>query len=101
MLGTAAGADGLHLTMNVPVTVTHLDIDPASRVIGGQQHRLLPARTFPTKDGSAPAITGPFRTDRKTRHHRCPSAVRPTAFLEIEHMFVFGDSRRLLVACQP
>src|SRR5215212_4079630 len=50
MFGAAAGTDGLHDALDVPVAVASLDVDAAAGVVRGEQHRRLPAATFPAEE---------------------------------------------------
>jgi len=49
MLGAAAGTDGLHDALDMPVAVASFDVDPANGVVRGEQHRRLPAATLPAE----------------------------------------------------
>ena len=50
MLGAAAGTDGLHDALDMPVAVASLDVDAAAIVVGGEQHRRLLAATLPAEE---------------------------------------------------
>jgi hypothetical protein len=73
----APGANRLNLTFDVPVTVTHFDIDATLGIIGRQQNRALLTAALPTVNRSSAATAGTSSdSDAMHRHGSLPLVSR-------------------------
>ena len=89
MVCPAARADRLNLADNVPVAISHFDVNSTIRIVGGQQNRRVLAPADPSENRGLIAAPAPLTAHAWSVHN-------PPAPPKIEHMFyaegILGNS---------
>jgi hypothetical protein len=75
--------------VDMPVTIASLDVDAAAGVVGGEEHRRLPAAALPTEQGALRRVRAAESHSVSLLSHRLSPPLADQS--RTEHMFYWAD----------